>query len=68
MRVEDRPRCLSVDPSIPIKSMNRSIVMKIRPCPGCHHPTLIPNGAYWFCDRCFYAITTAALGLEQPRQ
>jgi ribosomal protein L37AE/L43A len=39
--------------------------MKIFTCPRCQRQSLIPTGAYWGCGCCSYAITQAALIIDQ---
>jgi len=41
--------------------------MKILDCPRCQRFSLIPTGAFWACGTCGYAITQAALFLDQSR-
>jgi ribosomal protein L37AE/L43A len=39
--------------------------MKTRDCPRCQRHTLFSTGAFWACATCGYAITGAALIIDQ---
>jgi len=39
--------------------------MKIYDCPRCRHHSLVPTGGFLSCEQCSYAITAAALAVEQ---
>jgi ribosomal protein L37AE/L43A len=39
--------------------------MKRQTCPRCQRQSLIPTGAFWACGLCSYAITQAALLIDQ---
>lgn len=39
--------------------------MKVHECPGCKHNSLVPTGGFLSCGHCGYAITAAALAVEQ---
>jgi ribosomal protein L37AE/L43A len=41
--------------------------MRVRLCPQCDKATLVATGAFWSCESCRYAITTAALAKEQAQ-
>ena len=36
-------------------------------CPRCRRRSLISTGIFWGCDSCSYAITQAALVVEEKR-
>lgn len=39
--------------------------MKTRDCPRCRRHSLFQTGAFWACGVCSYAITQAALLIDQ---
>ncbi len=41
--------------------------MKLLDCLRCNRRSLMSTGAFWSCGTCGYAITQAALLVEQPR-
>lgn len=45
--------------------VEKGVCVKTRDCPRCQRHSLFQTGAFWACGVCSYAITQAALFIDQ---